>query len=302
MSPAREHTPVLFVGHGSPMNAVEDNRWSRGFRDLGRLVSKPRAVLCVSAHWYLDGTLVTSNEKPRTIHDFGGFPQELYEIEYPAPGSPALAERVVALLSGRAALDASWGLDHGTWSVLLHLFPEADVPVIQLSLDARLTPRQHLELARPLRALREEGVLILGSGNVTHNLGYAMRQRMTGDSSTPEWAARFDEDVKRALQAVGKRASLLERSEPGALAAPMKGPAVGVGPRGIKHSRDEQDDDALAERLPASEDGQISHPTLDHYLPLLYAAGASEPTDEVLFPIEGFDWGSLSMRSVLFRP
>jgi 4,5-DOPA dioxygenase extradiol len=254
--------PVLFVGHGSPMNAVEDNPWSRGFRDLGKLVGKPRAVLSISAHWYDDGTRVTSDEKPRTIHDFGGFPQELYEIDYPAPGFPALAERVVELLPERAVLDASWGLDHGTWSVLRHMFPEADVPVIQLSLDRRLTPRQHLELARPLRALREEGILIFGSGNVTHNLAFAMRQRMNGDDSTPEWAARFDEAVKHALEA--------------------------------------HDDDALADRLPASEDGQISHPSPDHYLPLLYVAGASERGDEVRFPIEGFDWGSLSMRSVLF--
>jgi 4,5-DOPA dioxygenase extradiol len=255
--------PALFVGHGSPMNAVEDNRWSRGFRALADLFPRPKAILSISAHWYVEGTLVTSDETPETIHDFGGFPPALYQVSYPAPGSPALAERTRALLGDHPVRPSDqWGLDHGTWSVLVHLFPAADVPVVQLSIDHRLTPREHYELARPLASLRDEGVLVLGSGNVTHNLGFAFEQRMRHDDSTPDWARRFDEEVKRACE---------------------------------KH-----DAGALAERLPASEDGLRSHPTLDHYLPLLYVAASAREHDPVRSPIEGFDWGSLSMRSVLF--
>lgn len=255
--------PALFVGHGSPMNAMEDNRWSRAFRALGGSLPRPKAILSVSAHWYVDRTFVTNAPSPETIHDFGGFPPALFEIVYPAPGSPALAERARSLLGANRVIPTDrWGLDHGTWSVLLHMFPEADVPVIQLSIDARLTPAEHYELARPLASLRDEGVLLLGSGNVTHNLGFAFRQRTRGDDSTPDWALRFDEEVKRACQ--------------------------------------NHDDAALTGRLPASADGRKSHPTPDHYLPLVYVAATAEPDDPVRFPIEGFDWGSLSMRSVLF--
>jgi 4,5-DOPA dioxygenase extradiol len=255
--------PALFVGHGSPMNAIEDNRWSRGFRSLTGLFARPRAILSISAHWYVDATLVTSDTKPETIHDFGGFPSALFQVVYPAPGSPALAERVRSLLGeDRVRASDEWGLDHGTWSVLLHMFPDPDIPVVQLSIDHRLTPRRHYELARPLGSLRDEGVLVLGSGNVTHNLGFAFQQRTRGDDSTPDWAERFDENVKLACQ--------------------------------------NHDAAALAEHLPASEDGRKSHPTLDHYLPLVYVAAASREDDPIRFPVEGFDWGSLSMRSVLF--
>lgn len=255
--------PALFVGHGSPMNAIEDNLWSRGFRALAGLVPRPKAILSISAHWYVDATQVTSDTKPETIHDFGGFPSALFEVVYPAPGSPSLAERVRSLLGeDRVLASDRWGLDHGIWSVLLHMFPDADVPVVQLSMDHRLTPRQHCELARPLASLRDEGVLVLGSGNVTHNLGFAFQQRMRNDDSTPDWALRFDEEVKLACQ--------------------------------------DHDDAGLAERLPASPDGRKSHPTLDHYLPLVYVTAVAAADDPVRFPIEGFDWGSLSMRSVLF--
>jgi 4,5-DOPA dioxygenase extradiol len=258
-----ERMPALFVGHGSPMNAIEDNRWSRALRELARLLPRPRSVLAVSAHWFVEGTSVTANPHPPTIHDFGGFPRALHEMEYPAPGDPALAERVRSLLGAdRVALDEGRGLDHGVWSVLIHLFPRADVPVVQLALDQRLTPEEHFELARPLRNLRDDGVLLLASGNVTHNLGHAMRRHAEGDDSTPEWAARFDEAVKRACA--------------------------------------ERDGEALP-RLLETEDGRMAQPSPDHYLPILYVAAAADEGDEASFPIEGFDWGSLSMRSVLFR-
>jgi 4,5-DOPA dioxygenase extradiol len=254
--------PVLFVGHGSPMNAIEDNSWSRGFRSLATLLPpRPRVILSVSAHWFVAGTFVTDNLRPETIHDFGGFPQALFDMEYPAAGDVALARRVVELLGPeRASLRGDWGLDHGTWTVLHHMRPDADVPVVQLSIDGRLPPARHLELARGLAPLRDEGVLVMGSGNITHNLRHAMRSFASGDTTTPAWASRFDADVAAAL---------------------------------------EQHDGAFLARVVESEAGRMSHPTIDHYLPLLYAAGAADARDPVRFPISGFDGGSLSMRSVL---
>lgn len=254
--------PVVFIGHGSPMNAIEDNTWSRSFRQLAGELPRPKAVVAVSAHWYGDGTKVTGQAQPPTIHDFGGFPQELYEQQYPAPGSEDLAARIVQLVgSDRAQVSHEWGLDHGTWSVLVHLLPEADVPVVQLSIDADLTTPAHLEIGKALAPLREEGVLILGSGNITHNLGYAFRSAGRGDLSLPEWAGSFDADVAKALE--------------------------------------QHDGRFLAEVL-SSEHGRQCHPTPDHYLPLLYVAGAVDTNDRTAFPITGFDFGSLSMRAVVF--
>jgi 4,5-DOPA dioxygenase extradiol len=253
--------PVLFVGHGSPMNAIEDNRWSRGFRSLTALLPRPRAVLAVSAHWFVPGTFLTGNPRPETIHDFYGFPEELGRVRYPAPGDPDLARRAVALVGdGRASTRQDWGLDHGAWSVLRHLFPEADVPVVQLSIDGRLPPAGHLALGRSLSPLRDEGVLILGSGNATHNLRHAFGAASRGDRSTPSWAREFDEATARAL----------EGHDAGGLAGALE-----------------------------TEAGKMAHPTPDHYLPLLYVAGAADPADPVRFPIEGFEMGSLSMRAAL---
>jgi 4,5-DOPA dioxygenase extradiol len=264
VSTPKSRMPVLFVGHGSPMNAIEDNAWARGFQQLGKDLPVPRAILSVSAHWYVPGTLLTASERPETIHDFGGFPQELFEIEYPARGSGELANRVVKLLeTRRARLADDWGLDHGTWSVLVHVRPEADVPVVQLSIDRRLAPAEHLAIGRALAPLRDEGVLVMGSGNVTHNLRHAFRSMQTGDTTRPAWAAEFDHEVKAALE--------------------------------------QRDADHLA-RVIESDAGRSSHPSLDHYLPLLYAVGASDRADEVSFPVEGWDLGSLSMRSVRFQP
>jgi 4,5-DOPA dioxygenase extradiol len=258
---APRRMPVLFVGHGSPMNAIEENAWSRGFRDLAGLLPRPRAVLAVSAHWYVAGTFATSSEHPETIHDFGGFPEALYGIRYPAPGDPALARRAVKLVGeDRAALRADWGLDHGTWSVLLHAWPAADVPVVQLSIDGRLPPAGHLAIGRALAPLRDEGVLLLGSGNVTHNLRHAFSAWRGGQTATPTWARAFDEGIAGALAS-----------------------------HDLRH----------LERALDTEAGRMAHPTPDHYLPLLYVAGAATPDDPVRFPVTGFDMGSLSMRAAI---
>lgn len=194
-APLARRMPVLFVGHGSPMNAVEDNAWSRGFAAIGAEMPRPAAILAVSAHWYGSGTFVTANDVPETIHDFSGFPEALYRISYPAPGDADLARRVVATVGPeRAATSTTWGIDHGTWSVLVHLRPRADVPVLQLSIDARLAPEEHLAIGRRLAPLRDEGVLILGSGNVVHNL-----YRIVWQDTAFDWAADFDETVKRLI-------------------------------------------------------------------------------------------------------
>jgi 4,5-DOPA dioxygenase extradiol len=251
--------PVLFVGHGSPMNAIEDNVFSRGHAALARLVPRPRAILAVSAHWESDGTFTTLDDPPATIHDFGGFPPELYAMRYPAPGNVALAARA-AILTGGSAADGR-GLDHGAWSVLHRMYPDADVPVVQLSLDVRVRADEHLALGRALAPLRDEGVLILASGNLTHDLRDAFSRLRRGDPATPDWAARFDADVARALK---------ER------------------------------DEAWLVRALDTPDGRRAHPSAEHWLPILHAFGASDGTDAVSFPVTGFDLGSLSMRSVLF--
>ena len=253
--------PVVFVGHGNPMNAIEDNVWSRRFRDLAKALPQPRAILAVSAHWYVDGTFTTASARPETIHDFGGFPDALYRVQYPAPGDPALARRVVRLLGEeRVRTSDEWGIDHGTWSVLVHLRPAADLPVVQLSIDGRLPPAEHLALGRALAPLREEGILVLASGNVVHNLRHAFGAWRRGETETPDWARAFDEEVRAAL---------------------------------VRH-----DGDALV-RLADTEEGKLAAPTPDHYLPLLYAAGAASGDEPVRFPVEGFDMASLSMRAAI---
>ncbi len=260
---AARRMPVVFVGHGSPLNAIEDNRFSRGFAELGRAVGKPAAVLSVSAHWYVPGTYLTGQAQPPTIHDFGGFPPALYEVEYPAPGRIDLAQKVAELLAQHdAALRSDWGLDHGTWSILKWMYPEADVPVVQLSIDRRLGAREHFELARSLRDLREQGVLVMGSGNIVHNLQDAFGRMRTGSTDTPAWATQADAAVAQAT---------------------------------LDH------DTATLVELPERDDAmRRAHPTPDHWLPFLYALALADDGDEVRFPIEGFDLGSLSMRSVVW--
>lgn len=259
--PKSQRMPTIFVGHGSPMNAILDNTWSQGFRALPALFPEPRAILAVSAHWYLDGTFLTDGARPRTIHDFGGFPQELYEIQYPAPGKPELVKRVQQLVS-RAAGNGEWGLDHGTWSVLRYMYPAAQIPVVQLSIDRRLAVAEHLALAGSLAELRDEGVLILGSGNAVHNLRDAFGRMQRGLHDTPDWAARFDDTLAQVLS--------------------------------------QHDTKKLLTMWPDSSDGRMAHPTPDHYLPLLYAYAAAGDGDAVRYPITGFDAGSLSMRTAVF--
>lgn len=216
-------------------------------------------ILCVSAHWFVPGTFVTGNLQPETIHDFGGFPRPLYEVRYPARGDTELAKLITTLLSSsRAEQRSDWGLDHGAWSVLMHLRPKADIPVLQLSIDYRQPPATHLAIGKMLSVLREQGILIIGSGNITHNLRLALRP---GGTDSPTWATSFDADVARALQ---------------------------------------QHDDTFLLRALTTDAGKIAHPTPDHYLPLLYVAGASSTADSATFPLVGFDFGCLSMRSVLF--
>ena len=257
----KQRMPTLFVGHGNPMNAILDNQWTRGWTEMARTIPKPKSILVLSAHWYLPGSYTTANHDPKTIHDFGGFSQDLFDVQYPAPGDPGLANRVSAMLSHCGSQPRSdWGLDHGTWSVLCKMYPEADVPVIQLSIDARATYEQHLEIGRKLAPLRDEGVLIMGSGNLVHNLRSALQKMRANDQSVPNWARHFDDEASRALK--------------------------------------QGDNDFLAE-APTTDEGRMCHPSPDHYIPLLYAAGAADPNDAVSFPVEGFELG-LSMRCVRF--
>jgi 4,5-DOPA dioxygenase extradiol len=251
--------PAIFFGHGNPMNALARNEYTQRWAAIGASVPRPRAVLCVSAHWYLPGVAVTVNPQPRTIHDFGGFPRELYEVKYPAPGDPLLAGRVRDLLAPLPVqLDQRWGLDHGTWSVLCHVFPEADVPVIQLSIDETQPAEFHYELAKQLNALRDEGVLIIGSGNLVHNLHtYAWGRHKVEPF---DWAVRFELQARELLLA-GDHAPLINYEKLG-------------------------------------DDATLSAPTPDHYLPLLYVIAQQREGDEVTFPVEGYDGGSISMLTV----
>lgn len=247
--------PVIFIGHGSPMNALQNNRWTQNWRQIARDMPRPRAILAVSAHWYVGETAVTAMASPRTIHDFGGFPPELYAARYPAPGEPALAAQVCDLLADYAVrLDLEWGLDHGSWSILMHWYPNADVPVIQLSMDVGLTPRACYELGVRLRPLRDAGVLLLGSGNVVHNL----REIDWSDRAVARpWALEFEQLVSDALLH-GDVAALTNVADFGAAA-------------------------------------RRSVPTPEHYLPLLYLLGAAHQGEVWSIPARGIDMGSISM-------
>lgn len=251
--------PTIFFGHGNPMNAVQTNEFTQAWRRVGERLPRPKAILAVSAHWYVPETGVTVSTAPHTIHDFGGFPRELFEVRYPAPGDPDLARRVQALLAPvPVTLDESWGLDHGTWSVLRHVYPAADIPVVQLAIDETKPASFHYEIGRRLAPLREEGVLIAGSGNLVHNLhAYAWGRHKP---EPYDWAVRFEDQAKRLLLA----------NEP----------------------------KPLVEYETLGKDALLSVPTPDHYLPLLYVVGTRQAGDEVTFPVEGVDGGSISMLSV----
>ena len=261
--------PVLFVGHGSPMNAIGDNEYRRSWQELGSQfgtkIARPQLILCISAHWLTQGWWLTAMAQPKTIHDFGGFPQELFDERYPAPGDPAAAQAISLVVRQRASvplgLDTDeWGLDHGSWSVLKPMFPEADVPVIQLSMDYARPPEDHYALAKQLRPLRERGVLIVASGNIVHNL--RQMQRGAAGNQAYDWALEFDQTIGGYLQQ-GKLDALQNFQKLGSLAS-------------------------------------MAHPTHEHYLPLLYAAGAADAGEPMRFFNTNFQGGSISMRSAVW--
>lgn len=255
--------PVLFLGHGSPMNGIEDNNFVREFRNQGKELQKPKAILVVSAHWETKGTKVTAMENPRTIHDFGGFPKELYEIQYPAPGSPEIAKDLTKMKLSNHSIteDHEWGLDHGSWTVVKHLFPNADVPVLQLSLDRALSPKQHYELAKELKILRDKGILIIGSGNMTHNLGKLAWSKINENYGF-DWAEEANTQMVDWVK-TSNHENLINYKNQGAAF-------------------------------------NLAIPTPEHYLPLLYILALSDKKDEIDIFNDQYLGGSLSMTSVKF--
>nr|WP_314738904.1 4,5-DOPA dioxygenase extradiol [uncultured Haemophilus sp.] len=255
--------PILFVGHGSPMNAIEkDNPFNQNFREITQTFAKPKAILMISAHWYSSRLQVTSGKNPEMIYDFHGFPEELSQVQYPAKGSPELAEKVRSLLVPEwVEMNPTRGFDHGAWAVLKHLYPDADVPVVQLSLN-RLQPAEwHFELAKKLAPLRDEGVLIIGSGNIVHNLRAISWEHVNQIGTGYGWAFKFREEINQAI--------------------------------------DEKNDDLLVHYEQLGENAELAVPTPDHYLPLLYVMALREPQDEITFFNDNLMAGSLSMTSVL---
>lgn len=264
-----DRMPVLFLGHGSPMNAIGDNEYRRSWQALGAefgsTIPRPQLILCISAHWLTDGWWLTGMAQPKTIHDFGGFPQELFDQQYPAPGDTAAAQVISHLVRQRASaplgLDLNeWGLDHGSWSVLKPMFPQANIPVIQLSMDYSRAPQEHYALAEQLKALRDRGVLIVGSGNIVHNL--RQMQRGAAASQAYDWALEFDQTIGGYVQQ-GNLAALQNFQKLGALAT-------------------------------------MAHPTYEHFLPLLYTAGAVDAREPLRFFNTSFQGGSISMRSMVW--
>lgn len=256
-----EKMPVLFLGHGSPMNAIEENQFVQGFRDAANKIPKPNAILCVSAHWYTEGTFVTAMDMPKTIHDFYGFPKELFDVNYPAPGNPDLAHETAELLAPvKVGEDHSWGLDHGAWSVIRHMYPEADIPVIQLSIDYRKPPEYHFELAKKLSKLREKGILIIGSGNIVHNLRMIDWRNIDTVGAGWDWAIEAREKTNNWLLD-GNFENLLNYRNMGT-------------------------------------ELQYAIPTPDHFLPLIYTLGLKEKSENLSLFNDELIGGSLSMTSV----
>ena len=264
-----EKMPVLFLGHGSPMNAIGDNEYRRSWQALGARfgtdLPRPQLILCISAHWLTQGWWLTAMAQPKTIHDFGGFPEELFAEQYPAPGDPAAAQAIGQLVRQRASLplgldEGEWGLDHGAWSVLKPMFPVADLPVIQLSMDYARPPEDHYDLARQLKALRDRGVLIVGSGNIVHNL--RQMQRGADGNQAFDWALEFDQTIGGQVQQ-GNLDALQKFQKLGSLA-------------------------------------KMAHPTHEHFLPLRYCAGAVDPREPMQFFNTSFQGGSISMRSMIW--
>ena len=253
--------PVLFLGHGSPMNAIEENEFVQGFRKVGKEIPRPNAVLCISAHWETRGTYVTAMEKPKTIHDFGGFPKELYEVQYPAPGNPELANETKSMIKKTdVGLDLNWGLDHGAWSVIKHMYPNADVPVIEMSLDYSQTPQHHYELAKELAPLRKKGVLIIGSGNMVHNLRMVDWYRLNETDYGYDWALEARHKMKKFILENGHKHLINFRSQ--------------------------------------GKEFDLAIPTPEHYLPLLYALALKEENEQVSLFNDKAVGGSLAMTSL----
>ena len=256
-----EKMPVLFIGHGSPLNAIEENEFVTGWRNIAKTLPKPNAVLCISAHWETRGTCVTAMDKPSTIHDFGGFPRELFEVQYPAPGSPALAiETKNIIKKAEVALDYKWGLDHGCWSVIKRLYPEADVPVIQMSLDYYQTPQYHYDLARELSSLRKKGVLIIGSGNMVHNLGMVSWEKIDEPGFGYDWAIEANDKMIKLILSDDHKPLIDYKSQGKAF--------------------------------------NMAIPTPDHFLPLLYSLALKEENEIVTVFNDKAVAGSLTMTSI----
>jgi len=256
-----EKLPVLFVGHGSPMNAIEENEFVTGWRNIGKTIPRPNAFLCVSAHWETKGTYVTAMEKPRTIHDFGGFPGKLYEVQYPAKGNPELARETKAIIKKTdVGLDEKWGLDHGCWSVIKHLYPAADIPVIQLSLDYYQQPQHHYDLAKELVSLRKKGILIIGSGNIVHNLGLVAWDKIEEPGFGFDWATEANEKVKKFILT--------------------------------------DDHKSLIDYKKQGKAFNLAIPTPDHFLPLLYSLALKEENEEIEIFNDKAVAGSLTMTSI----
>lgn len=253
--------PVLFLGHGSPMNAIEENQFVEGFRNIAKDLPTPNAILCISAHWETKGTKITAMQHPRTIHDFGGFPQELFDVQYPAPGHPELAQSTKDLITKASIeLDHEWGLDHGAWSVIKHLYPEANIPVVQLSLDYNLSPKAHFELAEELMSLRKKGVLIIGSGNMVHNLRMVDWKKLNDPDYGFDWAIEAQTKMTNWIKD-GNRDALIHYSNQG-------------------------------------KEFELAIPTPEHYLPLLYTLALQDDQDELEFFNDKAVGGSLTMTSL----
>ncbi|MEI6823150.1 MAG: 4,5-DOPA dioxygenase extradiol [Bacteroidota bacterium] len=256
-----ELMPLLFLGHGSPMNAIEENEFVTGWRDIGKIIPKPKAIICISAHWETKGTFVTATEKPETIHDFGGFPRELFDVQYPAPGNPELAKETKdTIKSTTVALDTKWGLDHGCWSVISRLYPKADIPIIQLSIDYSQAPQYHYDLAKELSTLRNKGVLIVGSGNIVHNLGMVAWDKLDAGEYGFDWAKEASEKVKKLILS--------------------------------------NDHKQLINYQSLGKEVALAVPTPEHYLPLLYILGLKKENEKVSLFNDKLVAGSLSMTAL----
>jgi 4,5-DOPA dioxygenase extradiol len=256
-----ERMPVLFLGHGNPMNAIEENEFVTGWREIGKSLPRPDAILCISAHWETRGTFVTAMKKPPTIHDFGGFPKALFEVDYPAPGSPLLANETKRILNKtQVGLDEKWGLDHGAWTVIKHLYPDADIPVVQLSLDYYQAPQYHYDLAGELLSLRKKGVLIIGSGNVVHNVGMVSWEKINVPGFGYDWAIEADEKIKKCILSGDHKTLINYKSQGRAF--------------------------------------NMAIPTPDHFLPLLYTLALKEENETVTIFNDKAIAGSLTMTSV----